>query len=51
VIKDQQWYEDEYWNWMPIEFKYSDEWTVKSEAYLVDAAVLKNEVCLKVVSG
>ena len=42
MIKDQQWYEDEYWNWMPIEFKYSDEWTVKSETYLADAAVLKN---------
>jgi len=42
VIKDQQWYEDEYRNWMPIEFNNSDELTLKSEAYLADAAVLKN---------
>ena len=42
MIKDQQWYEDEFWNWMPIEFNYSDKWSEISEAYLSNAPVSRN---------
>lgn len=40
--RDQQWYEDEYWNWMPTDFNYSDYWMAKSEKYIKDASISRN---------
>ena len=40
--RDRQWYENEYWNWMPTEFNYSDLWMEKSRPYLEEAPVRRN---------
>lgn len=40
--RDQQWYEDEYWHWIPTEFNYSDTWMAKSEGYLEQAPMVRD---------
>lgn len=41
--KNQQWYEHEFWNWIPTEFSWSDAMMAKSESYLANAPVLRNQ--------
>lgn len=42
MIKDQQWYEDVFWNWMPTELNFSDFWMEKSENYIPTAPIVRD---------
>lgn len=40
--RDQQWYEEQYWNWMPTEESYVELWGKRSAEYLAHAQVERN---------
>lgn len=42
MARDQKWYEDEFWSWIPTEFTYSDKWNKRSKIYIPTVPITRD---------